>query len=189
MSRWSGKLAERGATRALLILGPLLTGAGFLLLAAGGRSYWSAFFPGITVIGFGMGLTVAPLTTTVMGSVSSRHLGIASGVNNAVSRAGGLLAVAALGLVLIGRFNRDLDRGLAGLALPGEVLQTVRAQRAKLGAADLSTVRDAHARDAVESVIAHAYLSGFRDVAIVGAALAGLSSIAAWGLIGRPSSL
>lgn len=188
MSRWSGKRAAHGAARTLLIAGPMLTGAGFVLLAVctAGTSYWTAFFPGIVAMGVGMGLTVAPLTATVMGAVSPNHLGIASGVNNAVARAAGLLAVAGLGLVLIAQFDHRLDARLAHLGLEPQAAQVVAAQRSKLGAANLSAVRDPAARRAAGEAIDAAYLSGFRALMWVCAVLAWLSALAAWRSLGSP---
>src|SRR4029077_15131516 len=119
MSRWSGALATKLGARPLLVAGPLIVAVGFALLAMPGTggSYWRSFFPGIAVLGVGMGLTVAPLTTAVMAALAPRHAGVASGINNAVARTAGLLAIAALGLLLMQRFGRALDGRLAGLSL------------------------------------------------------------------------
>jgi predicted MFS family arabinose efflux permease len=101
-SRWSGGLVARTGARRPLILGAIVAGIGILAYALPGNdgSYWTTFFPAATILGCGGALFVAPLTTTVMNSVSTEHSGVASGVNNAVARTAGLIGVAVLGVVV-----------------------------------------------------------------------------------------
>jgi EmrB/QacA subfamily drug resistance transporter len=103
-SRWSGGVVERTGPLLPLIIGPSITATGYLLLGlSGARStYWTAFLPGLVVIGIGMTLSVAPLTTAIFDASPAERSGTASGINNAAARTGGLLAVAALGLILGG---------------------------------------------------------------------------------------
>ncbi|HEU4656542.1 MAG TPA: MFS transporter [Capillimicrobium sp.] len=101
LSKRFGALADRIGPRIFMAAGPLLGGAGFALLARVGASadYLTEVLPGVLVLGFGLALTVAPLTATVLGGVEERHAGMASAINNAIARVGGLLAIAAVGAV------------------------------------------------------------------------------------------
>jgi hypothetical protein len=173
-------------------LGPLVSAVGFALLSRPsiGGTYWTTFFPGIVVLGIGMGITVAPLTAAVMGSVAVGHAGVASGINNAVARAAGLLAVAALGVVLVARFNRALDDRLASLALPPAIATLVAGQRSKLGAAEFSEAIAPALRGQLRNAFDLAYVAGFRTVMLWSALLAALSSVAALLLVEpRPKPL
>jgi len=98
----AGALNSRIGPRLPLTIGPLLAAAGFLLLRRVGPHafYWTDVFPGVALFGLGMTLVVAPLTASVLAAVEDRFAGVASGVNNAAARAGGLLAVAALPLLV-----------------------------------------------------------------------------------------
>jgi len=184
MSRWSGALATRIGPRPLLCGGPLLAAAGFALLAlpTTGGTYWTTFFPGIVALGIGMGLTVAPLTTAVMGAVDSRHAGVASGINNAVARTAGLLAIAALGLLLVYRFNQVLDGALAPLSLSPSVASAVNMQRDRLGGADFSSVAPS-LRPPLHAAFTSAYVAAFRTLMLASAGLASLSAIGGFVLV------
>ena len=124
---FAGALADRFGPRPSLSIGPIAAAVGLALLAFAdfGKPYWASVFPAICVLAAGMTITVPPLTSTVMGSVGEAHAGIASGINNAVARVAGLLAVAALGAVLFASFSDHL----AGLP-PAHVNQALNAVQA-----------------------------------------------------------
>jgi EmrB/QacA subfamily drug resistance transporter len=127
-----GAVTQRFGTRALLVVGSGLVALGFLGLAqlpAEGISYWRHLFPGLLVLALGMAASVAPLTTAVLGSAGARYAGVASGVNNAISRVAGLVATALLGLVLVGSAE-DLVAGFAAAAYVGAALATLGAAAA-----------------------------------------------------------
>jgi EmrB/QacA subfamily drug resistance transporter len=104
LSPLSGRLADRLGARSLLLAGGALAGAGFAALAwrADEANYWTGAFPGLCLLAAGMGMAVAPLTDAVLGAVPPEREGAASGINNAVARIAGLLAVALAGFVLGG---------------------------------------------------------------------------------------
>jgi EmrB/QacA subfamily drug resistance transporter len=182
LSRWSGGLVARYGARLPLVAGPIFATAGFIVFAIPGigGSYWTTFFPAAIVLGVGMAITVAPLTTTVMNAVAQEHAGAASGINNAVSRVAGLLAVAVFGFLLIAIFNRNLDQRLNILSVTSGVRHQVDSQRSKLAAIETT---DPQVRDA----IAQSFLAGFRGVMYLAAALSAVSSMSAALLIDRPS--
>jgi EmrB/QacA subfamily drug resistance transporter len=174
LSRWSGGLVARYGARLPLTIGSLVAAAGFaLFLRPGiGGSYWSTFFPAVIVLGIGMAMVVAPLTTAVMESIPSEEAGVASGVNNAVSRIASLLAVAVFGLVLSAGFNRALDRSLAQMQLSTSLRQSVDMQRSKLAGAEIGDLR-------VQRAFDEAFVSGYREVIWVSVVLALLSALSA----------
>ena len=181
LSRWSGGLIGRFGARLPLIVGPIVAGAGFALLARPGLggSYWTTYFPGALVLGLGMAVTVAPLTTAVMGSVSGNRSGVASGVNNAVARTASLLAIAVFGIVVTGVFTQGLNSRLDDLSLAPQTRAAVVAQDDDLAAAEAPPDADAPTQAAINGAIDHAFLSGFRFAMLVAAAMAVVSAIAA----------
>ncbi len=183
LSRWSGGLVTRFGARGPLTVGPLVAAVGFAMLsrAASGASYWTTIFPAAVVLGLGMTICVAPLTTTVMNSAPVEQAGVASGINNAVSRTGSLLAVAAFGLLLTGIFNHDVTHRLNTLPLPQPVRLAADAQRPKLAAATSDDPR-------VSLAFHSAFSTGFRGVMFGATLLAALSGLSAFLLLRLPAA-
>jgi EmrB/QacA subfamily drug resistance transporter len=185
LSRWSGGLIVNYGAKLPLIVGPSIAALGFALfmLPNVGGSYWTNFFPPIVILGLGMAISVAPLTTAVMNSVPQHRAGIASGVNNAVSRTAGLLAVAVLGIVMLHVFNDRLDRRLAESKLPPSVTQSLKAQRTRLAAIAIPEDQDSATQQTFRRAIDESFVSGFRTIMAIGAVLAIASAITALTLI------
>jgi len=181
LSRWSGGLVDRFGARLPLVVGPVIAAGGYTLLALPGigGSYWGTFFPAMVALGVGMAVSVAPLTTTVMNAVDVRHAGVASGINNAVARAAGLLAVAVLSVLVLHVFNRELDRRLSAMSLAPAVVAALDAERVKLGGAEAPPDASASDRAAIQRVIAEAFVTGFRWMALLAAVLALASALTA----------
>jgi EmrB/QacA subfamily drug resistance transporter len=177
LSRWSGGLVARVGSRLPLTVGPLMAALGIALFAwpGVGGSYWVTFFPATIVVGFGMAITVAPLTTTVMGAVETQHAGVASGVNNAVSRIAGLLAIALFGVVLVQTFDGRVKTSLDGLPLTTSMRTAIDREIPKMAGADVDAALpdDSSQRTPVREAIARAFVWAFR-VVLIGAAIVAL---------------
>ena len=185
LSRWSGGLVQRYGAKAPLVVGPAIValGYGLFMIPAVGGSYWTTFFPAMVVLGLGMAVSVAPLTTTVMNAVVEKRAGVASGVNNALSRIAGLLGIALLGIVVVHSFNRELDRRLAPLKLSSEVRRDIDAQRVKLAGADLSFSADEQLRLELKQAVDASFIFGFRLVMLTSLGLALASAFVAYRMI------
>jgi len=186
LSRWSGGLVSRYGPRIPLIVGPLITAVGYMLflLPGIGGSYWTNFFPPVVVLGLGMAVTVAPLTTTVMSSLAQNRAGVASGVNNAVARTASLVAIAVFGVVMLQVFKTSLGRRLINANLPASVAQSLQSQSIKLAAIDIPQNLNAETQQVIRRAIDESFVSGFRWVMVIGAALAAGSAVTALFWIG-----
>lgn len=181
LSRWSGGLVVAYGPRMPLVVGPCIAALGYVLFIRPGigGSYWTTFFPPIVLLGLGMTVSVAPLTTTVMNSISQNRAGVASGVNNAVARTAGLVAIAVLGIVMLHTFGTNLDRQIDGLHLPASVSESLKAQRTRLAAIVVPSDQDPTARELIHRAIEESFVTGFRLVMAIGSGLAVASALTA----------
>lgn len=174
LSRWSGGLVARYGPRSPLIVGPIIAACGFAVLARPsiGGSYWTTFFVGIVVLGLGMSISVAPLTTVVMTAVSQDRAGAASGVNNAISRLASLLAVAVFSLIVTYVFGHSLERKMDSVNLPVATRNEIRSQRSRLAAAIIDN------RDG-QRAVSESFIAGYSVISWISVGLALASSGAA----------
>jgi EmrB/QacA subfamily drug resistance transporter len=179
LSRWSGGLVKRVGSRLPLTLGPIVAAAGFMLFARPGigGTYWSTFFPAVAVLGLGMAILVAPLTTTAMTAVAVEHAGVASGVNNAVARVAGLVAIAVFGIVLVRHFDIRVNAALDGLDLSGAERAAIHDELPKLAGADVDAAVGLDRRQGVRHAIDESFVSSVRQIMISSAGLACAAAI------------
>jgi len=130
-----------------------------------------------------MAISVAPLTTVVMNSVEQERAGTASGINNAIARVAGVLAVAALGVVMAAAFAHSLRHSLGGLHLNAAIFQELESNVAKLGSLDAPSGADSQTASRIRSAIAESFVFGYRLIMLFCAVLAVAGAGVAWGKI------
>ena len=190
LSRRMGALVDRHGPRRFLIAGPAIAAIGFALFAVlpVGGSYVATLLPALCVLGLGMAITVAPVTAAVLNAVGRDDTGSASGINNAVARVAGLLAIAVFGIAATGTFNRTLDRRLEAASVSSQTRKLLEPERARLGAMKAPPGVAAEEARAVERAVVVSLDAAFREVAWICAALALLSaSCAVWGVRSKPA--
>lgn len=188
LSRWTGGLVNRFGAKLPLVIGPIITAIGFVLFSLPGitdgvGSYWTTFFPAVLVLSIGQAITVPPLTTAVLGAVEKRHAGIASGINNAVSRTAGLLAIAVFGIVVLAVFRSNLDSHLALLPLAPGVRQLIDGQSIKLAGIEIPSNIAQDMQTSLKTAIHTSFVTGFRVISLICAALALASALSAFLLV------
>ena len=185
LSRWSGGLVVRYGARLPLIAGPVIVALGFLLFSipSVGGSYWMTFFPAVVVLGLGMAVSVAPLTTVVMESVDQDRVGTASGINNAVARVAALLAIAIIGVVMVAVFSYQLNRQLTTVQMPADVQAELQSNESRLAALTAPRGIEPATASAIEFSIQSSFVFSFRLVMWLCAALALVSAAIAWQMI------
>jgi MFS family permease len=169
IARYAGVIADKKGPRLLLIIGPALAGAGLLILSfikqtAGPSDYWTSFLPGVLVFGLGMSLTVAPLTATVMGSVSDHFSGTASGINNAMTRISNVFANAIFGALAVLFFSGAMQGDLDKLPLNPKDKKAVTEQAANLGNAKVPKGIDASNSKMIETAYHNSFISAYGNI-------------------------
>jgi EmrB/QacA subfamily drug resistance transporter len=187
-----GRLVDRLGPRVPLTVGPIIVALGFVLLSlpgitSGPSAYWYTYFPGSVALGVGMGITVTPLTTAVMGSVASSHAGVASGVNNAVTRASQVLALAVLGAIALSAFSSALQSQANNLPLNAKQRQELVQGAGGLGDTPIPPGLDQSAQQKTQDAIDQAFVQMFRLISLIAAGMALLAGALAWFIV-QPSA-
>jgi EmrB/QacA subfamily drug resistance transporter len=167
-------LVARFGQRLPLVVGGAMAALGFALLALPGAesAYWSGFFPGIAVVGLGLGIAVAPLTIVVMAAVPARRAGLASGVNNSASRIAMLMAVALFGVVMFEIFSGHLEAALETLPLDDASRALIGARMAELAGLQAPPGLGPDSAALLHAAVGDSFVAGFRAVALISAAVA-----------------
>ena len=178
LSRWGGGLVDRFGARWPLIVGPALTTLGFVFLGSGESLILAIVVP-MTVLGLGMTITVAPLTTTVMNAVPAHRTGVASGINNAVASVGSLLLIAVLGTVALGEFDRSLEQRLQASGATPAVTEAVRAARGGFVIPPMPASLSQDEQQRAHSIVADSLVTTVRMIMWIAAALTLASAVSA----------
>jgi EmrB/QacA subfamily drug resistance transporter len=178
LSGFGGSIADKIGPRIPMILGPLIVSLGMFLLTLPGThaNYFLQFLPGLILFGLGMSLVIAPLTKSAL-AVESKYSGAASGVNNAVARIAGLLAVALLGLIVVTLFEGQLLQKITAAPMSDIAKHQIMIQQDKLGGIEIPQSFNSQTKQTAQNSIDTSFIYGFRWAMGINAALALLSSI------------
>ncbi|HSG31109.1 MAG TPA: MFS transporter [Thermodesulfobacteriota bacterium] len=183
LSRWSGSIVDKYGAKPPLVIGPIISAVGYLMLTEIDMSisnYWNSFLPAMIVLGLGMSATIAPLTTAVMNAANVEHSGVASGINNSVGRIAGVLSIAVLGLFMFTTFSGNINKELQTSSLPAEIKESIANQTTKLAAMSISDELDENTRSQIKQIINKSYNSSFILIMYLITGLALLSSFVAF---------
>jgi predicted MFS family arabinose efflux permease len=185
LSRWSGGLLDRFGARLPLVVGPTIAALGFAALACsvGFNAYW-AFLGSTTVLGLGMAISVAPLTTTVINAVPKHEIGTASAINNANASLANLLAVAIFGMLALGIYDRALDGHLQKTAVSIEVRQAVETARGQFVTSQAAPASAGTEQTLAQNIIKASLADSIRRIMMLAALLA-LGAAASGAMIPR----
>ncbi|MEM8857587.1 MAG: MFS transporter [Chloroflexota bacterium] len=185
MSPWAGRMSGRYGPRIMLTIGPILSGLGFLWisfigLTEGASEMWTTFFPGVLIFGLGISLTVAPLTTAVMTALPSQYAGVASGVNNAVSRTAGVLAIAIMGGLAIILFEQSLASRILDYSLTATQQKEMLTSASQLAETRIPSSVSDNMTQSLKNEIKLAFIDMNRITMQICAAFAIASGVIAW---------
>ena len=186
----AGSLADRIGPRFQMIAGPVIValGMGFLAYSGADSGYFANILPGLILFGAGMALTIAPLTKSAL-EVKEKYSGVASGVNNAVSRIAGLMAVAILGAVMVSFFTNTIDNKIPNLPIAKEQQEVILEQKDKLGGIEIPEGFNSFARQHTRAAINQSFSEGFKWVMLVNAILAAIAAVIGFSEIKNPTDL
>jgi EmrB/QacA subfamily drug resistance transporter len=181
ISPFAGGMINRTGATIPLVVGPIIAAVGWAYFALPyfSGNYWTTFFPGFVLMGLGMSIAVAPLTTVVMTAFDQGKAGVASGINNAASRVSGLVAVALFAALVTLTFNSELAAALVGVDLPAAALQALAAQKNLLTAAEIPDGLAPELVRQLEAAIHGSFLTGYRAAMWLSAGLAAASALVA----------
>jgi len=184
ISPMMGRFVDRRGVRLPLIIGPLITSAGFFIfstygITSGVEAYWQTFFLSLVLIGIGMGITVAPLTTAVMGAVSTHNAGVASGINNTLSRVAGVLALALLGAMVLFSFNESMEIKINDMDISSTLKAEIMLESSKFAAAKIPSELTDAKRIIVDGYLKESFIIAFNKVAYIASFLTFMGSIMA----------
>ncbi len=185
ISPFMGKFVDQRGVRIPLIIGPVITSLGFFLfstigITSGSEEYWSTFFLPFVLIGVGMGITVAPLTTAVMGSVSEDNTGIASGINNTVARAAGVLAIALLGALALFSFKESIESALSVMDISSSMKSEIMSESSNLAGSEVPVDLPEEKKPAVEKLLKNSFIKAFDKVIYVASLMTFLGGLMAF---------
>jgi EmrB/QacA subfamily drug resistance transporter len=188
-----GKFVDKHGVRIPLIIGPIITSAGFFIfsiyeITPGPGAYWDTYFISFLLIGVGMGVTVAPLTTAVMGAVSEDNTGIASGINNTVARAAGVLAVALMGALVLFSFKESVEKEIHVLNITNKMKNEIMIESSKLAAAEAPDDLSEENKIIVDKVLKDSFIGAFNKVVYMASILTFLGGVMAFIFI-RPGKV
>jgi EmrB/QacA subfamily drug resistance transporter len=187
LSRWAGGLTDKYGARVPFAAGTVVSAAGYLSLALfnGEGSFFTTVFPGISLVGLGLALSIAPLTTAVMNAAEVGYSGTASGINNAVARMAGLLTIAVLGIVILHAFNGYLDAGMDAASLPAHARELIEGERIKMAGAEIPASLDPETAARLGRIVRDSFIGGFDIVLYIAAAMSLLAAGIGFLTIGR----